>query len=99
MTVRSFGFGHESLQAKKMKSVQVASAIALLAAGAHAVPQTSPGTSATPLYKDPKAKVEDRVADLLSRMTIEEKAAQLVQGEGKLLGVLRPSASPHPADA
>lgn len=30
-----------------------------------------------PLYKDPKAPVSKRVADLLSRMTIEEKAAQL----------------------
>jgi len=29
-------------------------------------------------YKDPKLPVEDRVEDLLSRMTIEEKAGQLV---------------------
>ncbi|KAM3087056.1 hypothetical protein ACMFMG_001166 [Clarireedia jacksonii] len=35
----------------------------------------------TPLYKDPTASVDDRVADLLSRMTIEDKAAQLVQGD------------------
>ncbi|KAI0888472.1 glycoside hydrolase family 3 protein [Annulohypoxylon maeteangense] len=34
-----------------------------------------------PLYKDSSAPVEDRVADLLSRMTIEEKTAQLVQGD------------------
>ncbi|KAH6715680.1 glycoside hydrolase superfamily [Leptodontidium sp. MPI-SDFR-AT-0119] len=34
-----------------------------------------------PLYKDPKASVDDRVADLLSRMTIEEKTAQLIQGD------------------
>ncbi|KAI1374497.1 glycoside hydrolase family 3 protein [Hypoxylon crocopeplum] len=34
-----------------------------------------------PLYKDPLASVEDRVADLLSRMTIEDKTAQLVQGD------------------
>lgn len=37
--------------------------------------------SETPLYKDPNASVDDRVADLISRMTIEEKAAQLVQGD------------------
>lgn len=30
-----------------------------------------------PLYLDPKAAIEDRVNDLLSRMTIEEKIAQL----------------------
>ncbi|KAK8085046.1 hypothetical protein PG997_006317 [Apiospora hydei] len=34
-----------------------------------------------PLYKDPKASVEARVEDLLSRMTIEEKTSQLVQGD------------------
>lgn len=30
-----------------------------------------------PVYKDPLAPVEERVADLLSRMTLEEKVAQL----------------------
>ena len=34
-----------------------------------------------PLYKDSKASVDDRVADLLSRMTIEDKTAQLIQGD------------------
>ncbi|KAH6855526.1 glycoside hydrolase superfamily [Chaetomium sp. MPI-CAGE-AT-0009] len=33
------------------------------------------------VYKDPKASVDARVNDLLSRMTIEEKASQLVQGD------------------
>ncbi|RYP12024.1 hypothetical protein DL767_011530 [Monosporascus sp. MG133] len=42
---------------------------------------TIPGNEATPVYKNPNAPVEDRVADLLSRMTIEEKTAQLVQGD------------------
>lgn len=32
-------------------------------------------------YKDPSVSVSDRVQDLLSRMTIEEKAAQLMQGD------------------
>ena len=31
----------------------------------------------TPVYKDPKVSVEERIADLLSRMTLEEKIAQL----------------------
>jgi hypothetical protein len=30
-----------------------------------------------PLYKDPKAKIEHRVNDLLGRMTVEEKVAQM----------------------
>jgi beta-glucosidase len=35
----------------------------------------------TPLYKDPNAPIDDRVNDLLKRMTIEDKAAQLLQGD------------------
>lgn len=34
-----------------------------------------------PLYKNAKAPIDDRVADLLKRMTIEEKTSQLVQGD------------------
>ena len=30
-----------------------------------------------PIYKDPKASIEDRVNDLLPRMTLEEKVAQM----------------------
>lgn len=37
-------------------------------------------TQETPIYKDPKQPVEARVRDLLSRMTLEEKADQLLQG-------------------
>ncbi|KAJ5519302.1 hypothetical protein N7453_001724 [Penicillium expansum] len=32
-------------------------------------------------YKDASLPVEERVSDLLSRMTIEEKTAQLIQGD------------------
>lgn len=37
--------------------------------------------SSTPVYKNPNATITDRVADLLGRMSIQEKAAQLVQGD------------------
>jgi beta-glucosidase len=30
-----------------------------------------------PIYKNPSADIEARIADLLPRMTVEEKAAQL----------------------
>lgn len=46
-----------------------------------AVVLASSSDESTPLYKDSTAPVEDRVADLLSRMTIEDKTAQLVQGD------------------
>ncbi|CEL09863.1 Putative Beta-glucosidase-related glycosidase [Aspergillus calidoustus] len=35
----------------------------------------------SPLYKDPSADIEDRVSDLLGRMTVEDKMAQLIQGD------------------
>lgn len=34
-----------------------------------------------PVYKDPKASLDDRVSDLLSRMSVKEKMAQLIQGD------------------
>lgn len=34
-----------------------------------------------PLYKNPNATIDDRVSDLLGRMTIQDKTAQLVQGD------------------
>lgn len=36
--------------------------------------------SHSPLYKDANAPVEERVKDLVSRMTIEDKRSQLIQG-------------------
>lgn len=43
-----------------------------------------PADSAIPkdaLYKNPKASVDSRIADLLSRMTLEEKVGQVMQGD------------------
>jgi len=52
-------------------SVAAAIAIGLIGAGAHsAEPQA-------PIYKDPHQPVEKRVDDLLGRMTLDEKVAQL----------------------
>jgi beta-glucosidase len=43
----------------------------------------SPAASAqtTPIYKDPTAPIPDRVADLLARMTLDEKIGQMTQVE------------------
>ena len=40
------------------------------------------GKEKSPLYLDPKAKIEVRVDDLLSRMTLKEKVAQMCQYVG-----------------
>lgn len=53
----------------------------LLLAGATAQYSTNSTNSSTPLYKNPDASIDDRVEDLLGRMTIEEKASQLLQGD------------------
>ena len=37
------------------------------------------GTKEKPIYKNPKASIEQRVNDLLSRMTLEEKVGQMNQ--------------------
>lgn len=57
------------------------SSISLLASIVAGLVQAAPGNETIPVYKDPNAAVEDRVVDLLSRMTIEDKTAQLVQGD------------------
>ncbi len=50
-----------------------------LAAAATAVGLlVTPLVAQSPRYKDPKAAVAERIADLVSRMTVEEKVAQLV---------------------
>jgi beta-glucosidase len=62
---------------------------ALAAASALALTLASVGACAagTPLYKDPHAAIDARVDDLLSRMTLQEKIAQLSciwQDKGKV---------------
>src|SRR5688572_11080480 len=54
--------------------------IALLVAGSMAGLAARADSQAAdrPLYKDPSAPVERRVEDLLSRMTLEEKVAQML---------------------
>lgn len=38
-------------------------------------------SSSQPLYKNPHASIDDRVSDLLKRMSVQEKMAQLIQGD------------------
>jgi beta-glucosidase len=65
-----------------MASLLKLAALFLLAAGPAASYDLSRRqAAANATYKDPTASVDARVADLLSRMTIEEKTAQLVQGD------------------
>src|SRR5690349_14293435 len=57
--------------------LSIAAAVTLFFASSHAASDSHK----TPLYKNRHASVDARVADLLSRMTIEEKTSQLLQGD------------------
>ena len=52
-----------------------------IAASALLLGLSSADNGTVPIYKDPTASVDDRVADLLSRMTLADKTAQLIQGD------------------
>ena len=52
----------------------------LLAAGIYLFLSTTSADS-SPVYKNATASIDARVADLLSRMTIEDKTSQLMQGD------------------
>ncbi|WP_184716667.1 glycoside hydrolase family 3 N-terminal domain-containing protein [Caulobacter sp.] len=52
--------------------------LAALSVGLPALAQTPREVGGKPLYKDPRQSTDARVQDLLARMTLEEKAAQLV---------------------
>ena len=63
-----------------MKNKTLSAIIALSGLAAVAMPAVARvKKDATPLYKDSSAPVEERVNDLLSRMTLEEKIMQLNQ--------------------
>jgi beta-glucosidase len=57
--------------ARPRRAVAAASAVAM------ALVSLGAGAAARPLYKDPHAPIDARVNDLLSRMTLQEKIAQL----------------------
>ena len=70
-------------------------ALACLAAGSAAAATPE----AKPLYKDAKAPVEQRIQDLLSRMTLEEKIAQITGIWNRKADLLGPSGEFDPAKA
>src|ERR1700692_2733087 len=53
--------------------------LALLCATAISQEKAAPATNMPP-YRNPALAIDDRVADLLSRMTLEEKVEQLTGG-------------------
>ena len=72
------------------RSLRTIALAGLLLAGTALVPAAS--TAATPLYRNARASVADRVTDLMARMTLDDKVGQMTQGE-------RGSATPAQATA
>src|SRR5258708_34136358 len=64
--------------------------MAVLALSASAQEKPAAGTD-TPRYKDATLPIADRVADLLPRMTLEEKVYQLTGGWDSKIDVIEPT--------
>lgn len=62
-------------------SIAITSLLASNAAANTLRRNSNPNDTTNAVYKNPEASVEDRVEDLLWRMTIQEKTSQLVQGD------------------
>jgi beta-glucosidase len=65
--------------------------ILLAGTSAHAQDKAARTDAATPRYKDPNAPIADRVADLLPRMTLDEKVEQLAGGWEQKIDVIDPT--------
>lgn len=63
----------------KLRSLFI-STLAVASASASASSESVSSTS-DPVYKNIATPIEERIRDLLSRMTIVDKAAQLLQGD------------------
>lgn len=62
-------------------SAKVLWAMALLASSLVSALPADPIVPQDAVYKNPNASVDRRIADLLSRMTLEEKLGQVMQGD------------------
>jgi len=61
------------------------------AAGQDKTAKPSPSSESTPKYRNPNLAIDDRVADLLSRMTLEEKVQQITGGSRAESEVIDPT--------
>jgi beta-glucosidase len=79
--------------------MSVTAVMLALATGATASTAPARAHHVEPLYKDPAASVEQRIEDLLSRMTLEEKIAQITCIWNRKQEILTPAGDFDPAKA
>jgi hypothetical protein len=78
--VRTRGYGLPAALRLLLASLStVAASAAAASAAAASAAAASAASAPPPLYLDPDAPVDARVADLLARMTLDEKVAQLLE--------------------
>src|ERR1019366_2306222 len=70
----------------------------LFASSAWSQPSTT-APATMPKYRDPKLTIEERVADLLSRMTLEEKVAEICGGDNPNASLLDTTGTYKPEQA
>ena len=81
------GAGHPARLGMGLGAATRTTVLALLAS----IPAIARPSHDQPIYKDPNAPVEQRVEDLLSRMTLEEKIAQITCIWNRKQEILTPS--------
>ena len=62
---------------RRLNRLHIVAAMSIAASLVCGPSASSQPTSAAPVYRDPTKAVDVRVEDLLSRMTLDEKVAQL----------------------
>ncbi len=78
--------------------LQLFVSLALLRATAASQDKAAPAAN-TPPYRNPALAIDDRVADVLSRMTLEEKVAQITGGGEDQVSVIDPTGTYTDASA
>ncbi|HZQ18962.1 MAG TPA: CIA30 family protein [Terriglobales bacterium] len=65
-------------------------AVVLICTAAISQEKSNP-SDGTPAYRNPQLAIQDRVRDLLSRMTLEEKVSQIAPSRGQAVHVIDPT--------
>lgn len=89
--ILSCSFVHSTGPGRKMKTIFTLIGLCVLVVLCLSTSAQQSAISSDPPYRNPHLAIPDRVADLLSRMTLEEKVEQLAGGESSRFAVIDPT--------